>query len=161
LRIAYAKAEVRNAQRNVEEPAEDFGIEGLNPRGGIAKEMEMSCRRSIALHRCLMALLDTQGSIAEVKYRPAIYSDAEAMREIKKALGDTWWHETTWRYGWEYLVDLWASGGIRRGIDTAMTNMPSVNRKRVEKELLDSEMHDDEDLAEYIRKEQFRERKMA
>jgi len=154
IHIKNARVEVDNAKRNVEIPTEEFGIEDLNPRGQIAKQMEMGARRSIALHKVLMALLDIQGSLSEVKYRPAAFGDPEVQREMKVALGDSWWHEPTWKYGWEYLVDLWSSGGIRRGLDVALVNMPTVNRERVQKMMWESDMLMADEIQEFVRKEQ-------
>lgn len=155
IRTRSARVEIDNAKRNVEEPSEGFGIEDLNPRGAIAKQMEMGARRSIALHQVLMTLLDMQGVLTEVKYKPAVHGHPDVLRDMKVALGDTWWHEPTWKYGWEYLVDLWSSGGIKRGLDVALTNMPSANRKRVEKMMKEADMKAADEMEEYVQKEQY------
>ena len=150
IRTKNARAEVANSVRNAEEPAEEFGVESLNPRGTIAKQLEMSCRRSIALHKALMSMLDIQGNVQEVKYNPAPHGYNDTTRHLKDALGDEWWRTPTWRYGWEWLVDLWMDGGIRRGIDVTMDNMPSNNRKRVKKALREADMKAAEEMEDYI-----------
>lgn len=152
IKINNTRVEIDNARRNVEEPSEEFGVENLNPRGQIAKQMEMAARRSIALHTSLMAMLDQQGNIQEVKYRPAGHGFPDIERGLKEALGKEWWRTPTWKYGWEYTVDLWTSGGFRRGIDVAMTNMPTENRTRVELALAAADMKAADEMEEYVEK---------
>lgn len=138
MKIRTAKKEARNALRKDVRPPEEFGSEDLNPRGQIAKGMEMSARRAISLHNALLSLLKVQGTVNDVKTRPMV-GWKEADKHLKDALGTTYWRTPTWKYGWEWTVDHWLDGGLERSIQVSLSYMPSENRKRVKKMMVGTE----------------------
>lgn len=132
MRLSKAKREARNSRRKDVRPAEEFGIENLNPRGSISKGLEMGAKRAFSLHLALSEMLEIQGTVDAVKADPII-GVPRIEKRLREALGREYWRHPLWRYGWEWLVDHWISGGLERSIEVTMMNMPSQARARVSK----------------------------
>ena len=130
MKINRTKQEAQNALRKQQRPAEEYGSEALNPRGAIAKGMEMSAKRAISLHRALAEMLKIQGSVRDLKYKP-VTGHSEVTKHLKAALGTAYWRTPTWKYGWAWTVGHWLDGGLERGVRTNLANMPTENAERV------------------------------
>ena len=101
----------------------------LNPKGRVAKSMEMSIRRAAALDK-LCSYSD-----AWVPPRPANRT-LEKLAEEATGQKQYWrhpiWREDTWR--WVYLH--WRNGGLRRSITALSQMLPKQNAARVEQLVL-------------------------
>lgn len=107
----------------------------LNPRGQVAKSMEMTVRRSIALDR----LLSTYTSMQPVR-APVWPTRVPLLDKLcKEATGmDEYWRHPLWspahdNAAWRWMYEHWRSGGLRRGQDALYHMLPAENAERVDK----------------------------
>ena len=97
------------------------------------KQNEMAIRRAFALNRWLIRILN-EGGLEAVRRRPFEHHD----KDLKFALGDQFWQNPIWKYKdvWNWTVDHWWSGALKRSVDDLMYHTVKENRDKIkEKDL--------------------------
>lgn len=124
----------------------------LNPRGNLAKELEMTCKKASWLSLMCGYWLAYHHDNAERARRDEPYKlppkvpNAARFNEALKNCGlfdrmatlkdgvvrPSWWSRNDW--GW--IFDYYYSGGLDRGIDDLKALLPQQNILAIEKEML-------------------------
>ena len=127
-------------------PTSDF----LNPRGGIAKDLEMTAKRASWLSLMCAHWLSYKGDDAEAARRdeptynlPNFFRDSERFNLARKKSGvyerarskraTPSWAE---RWDWEWVFDYWYTGRLDDAVKNLMEMLPPENVEAIEKELL-------------------------
>ena len=114
-----------------------WAAEGGNPRAAAFKQLEMSVKRAYQLNSGLIDSLAFCGDVVTLKEDRVwvIISN----KDLKSAL-------SFGRYGkedaachhqdvWEWMIDHWYSGALRRSVIATMDNLTNVNRKTIKQKV--------------------------
>jgi len=125
--------------------------EALNPRGGLAKELETTCKRASWLSLlCAHWLAHHNDNADNARLEEPTYKLPKALKgagRINKAFQECGAHKGrslkggfesshAYRWDWAWVFDYWYSGGLDRDIKILMSMLPSQNVKAIERELL-------------------------
>lgn len=111
--------------------------DALNPRGMIAKQLEMCVRRGATLAE-LIVLYSVRVGADEARRTPWARTWPEEEKLAIAATGlKEWWRSPIFRQpGWTIAWDLWAIGADVRGVNVILTMLPGPNIDRIEKEAI-------------------------
>ena len=121
------------------EPEWTTPAEGGNPRALAFKSLEMSIRRAYQLNSGLIDALSMAGDMYRLKQERVWMIIAN--KDLREALG--------WRqYGsehaaiahqevWEWIVEHWYSGGLKRSVIAMMENLTDANKKTIKGKVKD------------------------
>ena len=131
---------VGNVQRSLDIDTEEVAVwayEGGNPRAQAFKSLEMSIKRAYTLNSGLIDSLSLTGSIEGLKSQRkwTILSN----KDLKDALSygaygkedPSIHHQDVW----EWMVDHWYTGGLKRSVVLMMDNLTKENRKTINKKV--------------------------
>jgi hypothetical protein len=112
--------------------SETFTVNDMKPTAHAVKHQEMAIKRAYDLNDGLIQALQREGTIDAVKqfHRSIIYET--------KPLRDLFWNDTPAyrdREVWEWIVDHWYSGGLRRSVQDAMHNITDTNKKAIKRKI--------------------------
>ena len=114
-----------------------WAYEGGNPRAQAFKQLEMSIKRAYILNSGLIDCLASSGSIAALKDQRtwSILSS----KDLKDALnyGAYGKEETAVHHQdvWEWMVDHWYTGGLKRSVVRMMDNITKENRQAIKQKV--------------------------
>lgn len=111
---------------------DDFSVEDMKPTARAVKDQEMAIRRAYTLNAALMDALEREGTVAAIKdlHRSVIYDDKE-LRNLFPPSTPEWKRPDAWAW----MVDHWASGGLKRSVEASMHNITSTNKKAIKGKL--------------------------
>ena len=105
----------------------DYSAQDFKPTVKANKDQEMAVRRAYELNAALMDGLTESGTIQQLKddWHWAIIRNSK--------LKDLFLFTPTWDHKdvWEWVVDHWYSGALRRSVVVTMQNMHSDNVKAI------------------------------
>ena len=110
-----------------------WAAEGGNPRAQAFKQLEMSIKRAYQLNSGLIDALAQAGSIAALKKgrRWWIISN----KDLKAALSYASYGKEdpclSSQEVWEWTIDHWYSGALRRSVVATMDNLTNENKKTI------------------------------
>ena len=110
-----------------------WAYEGGNPRAQAFKQLEMSIKRAYLLNSGLIDSLQIAGSVSSMKDQRMwlIHSS----KDLKDALnlGAYGKEEAAIHHQdvWEWMVDHWYTGGLRRSVVSMMDNITKENRMAI------------------------------
>ena len=124
--------------------------EMLNPRGRLARDLEMTARRASWLSLMCAHWLAFKGDNAEAARRdeptynlPKFFRDSERFNLARKKSGAYERSRSkratpSWadRWDWAWVFNYWYSGGLDGAVKNLMEMLPSENVKAIERELL-------------------------
>jgi hypothetical protein len=114
-----------------------WAYEGGNPRAQAFKQLEMSIKRAYLLNSGLIDSLATAGSVAELKrQRQWVILSNKDLKDVLNlsAYGkeDPAIHHQD---VWEWMVDHWYTGGLKRSVVKMMDNITKENRMAIKKKV--------------------------
>lgn len=118
---------------------ETFSVNDMKPTAHAVKHQEMAIKRAYELNDGLIHALQREGTLQAVKqfHRSIIY-------EIKE-LRDLFWNDQPaykYREVWEWIVDHWYSGGLKRSVEVSMHNITDTNKEAIKRKI--DELHEGE-----------------
>ena len=114
-----------------------WAYEGGNPRAQAFKQLEMSIKRAYTLNSGLIDSLAMAGDVTALK-RQRLWMIISS-KELKDALNYSAYgkqdpaclHQDVW----EWMVDHWYTGGLKRSVVTMMDNLTKENRNAINKKV--------------------------
>ena len=127
---------VKGSQTSIDlgyQEAAVWAYEGGNPRAQAFKQLEMSIKRAYLLNSGLIDGLQAAGSVAALKANRMW--QILSSKDLKDALNlgaygkeDAAIHHQD---VWEWMVDHWYTGGMKRSVVAMMDNITKENRKAI------------------------------
>ena len=114
-----------------------WAYEGGNPRAKAFKDLEMSIKRAYTLNSGLIDCLASSGSIASLKEQRAWM--IMCSKDLKDALNYGAYGKqdaaVLFQDVWEWTVDHWYTGGLKRSVVTMMDNLTKENKNAINKKV--------------------------
>lgn len=112
----------------------DYSAEDFAPSKHCNKHQEMAVRRAFELNSGLMEALDAEGTVENLKrlHRSAIV-EYKKLRDLFYMDSPEYRHKEVW----DWVVDHWYSGALKRSVRVTMKNMHSENRKAIKERTRD------------------------
>ena len=114
-----------------------WAYEGGNPRAQAFKQLEMSIKRAYLLNSGLIDGLSMSGSIHSLKAQRQWM--IMSSKDLKDALNlgaygkeDAAIHHQD---AWEWMVDHWYTGGLKRSVVSMMDNLTKENRQAIKQKV--------------------------
>ena len=114
-----------------------WAYEGGNPRAQAFKQLEMSIKRAYTLNSGLIDCLASSGSVTNLKQQRQwmILSN----KDLKDALNYGAYGKqdaaVQFQDVWEWMVDHWYTGGLKRSVVRMMDNLTKENRMAIKRKV--------------------------
>ena len=132
---------VRVRQTSFEIPTERiiWAYEGGNPRSQPFKQLEMAVKRAYQINSGLIDSLAEAGDIAALKEQRMWWITSN--KDLKDALNLSAYssEDAAIRHQdvWEWMVDHWYTGGLKRSVIATMDNLTKENRQVIKTRIED------------------------
>ena len=109
-------------------------VDMIKPTARCVKDQEMAVRRAYQLNVALIDILKQEGNIKGVKESGRFYILTHPeLRKIYTYMSP----EYIYRDVWEWVVDHWYSGALKRSVEATMDNITSTNKKAIKGKIND------------------------
>lgn len=109
----------------------NYNASDISPRAQANKSQEMAVRRAYQLNAGLIEALRKEGSLDAVKsLHRSIILETKELRNLffgKNVRSPEWAYPDVW----EWTVDHWWSGGLKRSVEVTMHNIHPDNKKAI------------------------------
>jgi len=114
-----------------------WAYEGGNPRAAAFKQLEMSIKRAYLLNSGLIDGLAISGSVTALKQQRAwmILSSKDLKDALNYGVYGKQDAAVQFQDVWEWMVDHWYTGGLKRSVVTMMDNLTKENKNAINKKV--------------------------